>query len=80
MQFSLIEKYLVSLAPDFDQKQRFLSLLKYLQSDNIISVDLIILLRDIFHTRNIVVSSPSDVSLSPDVVEQMQKILQGLNL
>ena len=79
-QFSLIEKNLFSKAPTFDQKQGFFNLLKYLQSNKILSDDLMVLLRDIFQIRNKVTSSPSGISLSPDVAEKMQQIKQGLKL
>ena len=79
-QFSLIEKNLLSKAPAFDPKEGFFNLLKYLQSNKILSDDLIILLRDIFQIRNKVVSSPSGIALSSDVLEKIQQIKQGLKL
>lgn len=79
-QFSLIEKHLFSIAPVFDQKQGFFNLLKYLQSNKILSDDLIIVLRDIFQIRNKVVSSPSGLSLSSDVEEKIKKVKQDLKL
>ena len=79
-QFSLIEKHLLPIAPAFDQKQGFFNLLKYLQSNKILSDDLVISLRDIFQIRNKVVSSPSGAPLSSDVAEKIQQIRQGLKL
>ena len=79
-QFSLIEKYLLSITPTFDEKQGFFNLLKNLQSNKLISSDLIIILRDIFQVRNKIVSSPSDVILISDVVEKIHKVKQGLNI
>jgi len=79
-QFSLIERKLLSMAIDFDQKQGLFDLLKYLQSNKILTDNLIILLRDVFQIRNKVVSSPSGISLSTDDVEKVHQIKQSLML
>lgn len=68
------------MVPAFDRKQGFFNLLKYLRSNEILSDDLIIQLRDIFQIRNEVVSSPSDVDLSSDVAEKIQQVKQNLQL
>ncbi len=73
-QFSLIENRLLSMAPDFDPKQKFLNLLKYLHSNRLVSDELITILQEIFQTRNKIMSSRSGISTPSNIEKKYKKL------
>jgi len=79
--FVLIEKYLFGLADNFDRRQGFLNLLKYLQSKNLLSNGLLSDLEFVWQTRNKLVNSPSGESeISDEISDKLAQLKQKLGL
>lgn len=80
-EFVLIENHLFSLAGNIDKLQGFLNLLKYLQSKNLLSTDVLVDINFIWQTRNKIVSSPSgEQEISDEVSDLLVRLKQKLDI
>jgi hypothetical protein len=80
-QFSIIENHLTKLADNFDKRQGFLSLLKYLQSKNLLPQEVLTDLNFVWQTRNKIVSSPNgEQEISDEISNRLAQIKSKLGL
>lgn len=80
-QFAIIENHLSNLADNFDKRQGFLSLLKYLQSKNLLPQEVLTDLNFVWQTRNKIVSSPDgEQEISDEISNRLAQIKSKLGL
>lgn len=80
-QFAIIENNLSNLAGNFDKRQGFLNLLKYLQSKNLLPQEVLTDLNFVWKIRNKIVSSPSgEQEISDEISNRLAQIKSKLGL
>lgn len=80
-EFTIIENHLIGLADNFDKRQGFLNLLKYLQSKNLLPKDALTDLNFVWQARNKIISSPSsEQEISSEISDTLARLKQKLGI
>jgi hypothetical protein len=80
-EFVLIENFLLTFAGNFDKRQGFLKLIKYLKSKNLLPKDTLIELNFIWQTRNKIANSPSgEQEISLEIFDLLARLKQKFGI